>query len=433
MSFSFKAVTLSHHLAPLAIREQVALDEIGCRRLLLTLKEDLAEHGATDLLVVSTCNRTEVYYAATADLTDPILAALAREKRLPAIEHELRPYFTSLLDADAATQHLFEVALGLDAQVVGDLQIPGQIKQAYQWAADADTAGPLLHRLLHTIFFASKRVVQETALRQGAASTSYATVELVEELTAAHPAPRVLVVGLGDLGADVVRNLHAAGFEHLTLTNRTRAKADMLAAELQQEQRTGVTVINFEDLAGALAAADVVVTSIAAPTPFFSAELLRRLPLTSFKFFIDLAVPRSVAPEAENIPGVLIYNLDTIQQRATRALETRLAAIPQVRAIITEALAGFNDWSRELLVSPAIQKFKNALEQLRQEELDRYQRRQLPPDELKRFDEATRALLQKILRLPVVQLKAACRRGDADVLIDSLTELFDLERAVVEE
>lgn len=423
MSFSFKVVSLSHRLAPLAIREQVALDEIGCQRLLQALKDDLAVHGATDLLVLSTCNRTEIYYAAADDLTDEILVALAREKRLPAIEQELRPYFTSLLDPDAATQHLFEVALGLDAQVVGDLQITGQVKQAYQWAADADTAGPLLHRLLHTIFFANKRVVQETAFRHGAASTSYATVELVEELTTAGPAPRVLVVGLGALGADVVRNLHAAGFSQLTLTNRSRAKADALAAEC-----AGVTVIDFENLAGALTEADVIITSIAAPTPFFSAEVLRRVPVVSFKFFIDLAVPRSVAPEAESIPGVLVYNLDTIQQRATRALETRLAAVPQVRQIIAEALAGFTDWSRELLVSPAIQKLKNALEQIRQEELDRYQRRQLPPEELRRLDEATRALLQKILKLPVVQLKAACRRGDADVLVDSLAELFDLER-----
>ncbi|MBC7446793.1 MAG: glutamyl-tRNA reductase, partial [Hymenobacteraceae bacterium] len=426
MSFSFKAVTLSHRLAPLAIREQVALDEIGCQRLLLNLKEELTELGATDLFVISTCNRTEVYYAAPTDLTDRILAALAREKRLPAIEHELRPYFTSLLDSDAATQHLFEVGLGLDAQVVGDLQITGQVKQAYQWAADADTAGPLLHRLLHTIFFANKRVVQETAFRHGAASTSYATVELVEELTAVGPAPRVLVVGLGELGADVVRNLHAAGFEHLTLTNRTRAKADALAIECP-----GVTVIDFEELTGALAATDVIISSIAAPTPFFNVDVLRYIPVVTFKYFIDLAVPRSVAPEAETIPGILVYNLDTIQQRATRALELRLAAVPHVRQIIAESLAGFSDWSRELLVSPAIQKFKNTLEQLRQEGLDRYQRRQLPPEEMKRLDEATRALLQKILKLPVVQLKAACRRGDADILIDTLTELFDLERTAV--
>lgn len=418
---SLKAVTLTHRLAPLAVREQVALDETGCRRLLVTLKSELPE--ATDLLVLSTCNRTEVYYSHDLDLTTPVLAALAREKRLPAIEHELRPYFTTILDGEAACRHLFDVALGLDAQVVGDLQITNQVKQAYQWAADADTAGPLLHRLLHTIFFANKRAVQETRFREGAASTAYATVELVEELTAQAPSPRVLLVGLGELGADVCRNLHAAGFRNLTLLNRTRAKADALAAELE-----GLQVVDFENLTTALADADVVISSIAAERPFFSVEVLRQLQVLTFKFFIDLAVPRSVAPDAESVPGVLVYNLDTIQRRATRALETRLAAVPQVRAIIDEALAGFADWSREMMVTPAIQKLKQTLEQLRLEELDRYQRKHLPAEELQRLDEATKALLQKILRLPVVQLKAACRRGDADTLVDSLTELFDLER-----
>ncbi len=420
MHANLKAVSLSHHLAPLAVREQVALDEAGCRRLLLTLQEALP-HG-TELLVLSTCNRTEVYYTADDDLTDPILTALAAEKKLPAIRHELRAYFTPLLAHAEAVLHLFNVGIGLESQVVGDLQITGQVKQAYQWAADADTAGPLLHRLLHTIFFANKRVVQETRLRDGAASTSYATLELIEELTANGPRPRVLLVGLGELGADVCRNLHAAGFEHLTLANRTRAKADALAVEC-----AGVRIIDFEDILPALAEADVVVSSLATEKPFFSAEMLRRLNILSFKFFIDLAVPRSVEPEAESVPGVLVYNLDAIQRRATRALEIRLASVPAVQGIIAEAIAGFDDWSREMVVSPTIQKFKQALEALRQEEMDRYQRRQLPEEELKRLDEATRALLQKILKLPVVQLKAACKRGEAEALVESLTALFDLE------
>ena len=419
MSVQFKAVVLTHRLAPLAVRERVALDETGCRRLLAVLREELA---LTDLLVLSTCNRTEVYYSADDDQTDAIVTRLLREKKLTEHAADYRRYFTALLDHAAAVQHLFEVALGLDAQVVGDLQITGQVKQAYQWAADADTAGPLLHRLLHTIFYANKRVVTETAFRDGAASTSYATVALVEELTADLPAPKVLVVGLGEIGADVVRNLLAAGFGHVTLTNRTLTRATQLAEECPE-----VRIRPFEELSAALQEADVVVSSIAAEQPFFTAELMRRLNVLSFKFFVDLAVPRSIESAAENVPGILVYNLDAIQQRATKALEQRLAAIPQVQGIIAESIAGFSDWSREMLVSPIIHRMKNALEQLRQEELDRYQKK-VSAEEAQRLDQVTRSLMQKVLKRHVLQLKAVCRRDEAEQLIELLGELFDPEK-----
>jgi glutamyl-tRNA reductase len=124
---------------------------------------------------------------------------------------------------------------------------------------------------------------------------------------------------------------------------------------------------------------------------------------------------------------VLVYNIDAIQSKASAALERRLAAVPQVRAIIEESILGLQDWSKEMLVSPTIQKLKNALEQIRLEEMDRYQKK-MSPEETKRMDDITRSLMQKILKQPVLQLKAACKRGEADQLIDVLTDLFDLER-----
>jgi glutamyl-tRNA reductase len=146
----------------------------------------------------------------------------------------------------------------------------------------------------------------------------------------------------------------------------------------------------------------------------------------SYKFFIDLSVPRSVEAEVENVPGVLVYNIDAIHSKAGAALEKRLAAVPQVRAIIAESIASLSDWTKEMLVSPTIQKLKNALEQIRQEEMDRYQKK-MAPDEAKRMDEITRSLMQKFLKQPVLQLKAACKRGEAEQVIDIITELFDLE------
>ena len=371
--------------------------------------------------MLSTCNRTEVYYSAERDQSPAIIEALGQLKGLTEVS-EFFPYFDVLDAHHDAVQHLFEVAMGLDAQVVGDLQISNQVKQAYQWSADADAAGPFLHRLLHTVFFTNKRVQQETSFRDGAASTSYAALELVEELTADVANPRVLVVGLGEIGADVCRHFGDSKiFTDVTICNRTRAKAEELAQECD------LRLIDFENLAEALKEADVVISSIARPEPFFTRALVANLEVLNYKFFIDLSVPRSIAPDVEQVPGVLVYNIDAIQSKASAALERRLAAVPQVRAIIAESMVGLQDWTKEMLVSPTIQKLKNALEQIRLEEMDRYQKK-LSPEETKRLDDITRSLMQKILKQPVLQLKAACKRGEADQLIDTLTDLFDLER-----
>ncbi|WBA41262.1 glutamyl-tRNA reductase [Hymenobacter canadensis] len=417
MSHPFKAVSLSFKKAPLQIRELIALDEAACRRFLHTLHHEL---GLTDLLVLSTCNRTEVYYSSDLDYSTAIITALGKLKGL-ADADSYTPYFDLLTDADTAVQHLFEVAMGLDAQVVGDLQISNQVKQAYQWAADEDAAGPFLHRLLHTVFFTNKRVQQETSFRDGAASTSYAALELVEELTADVANPRVLVVGLGEIGADVCRHFgDSKQFQDVTICNRTRSKAETLAEEC------GLKVLDFENLVQGMKEADIIVSSIAAATPFFTREMVQHLDVLSYKFFIDLSVPRSIEAEVETVPGVLVYNIDAIQSKASAALERRLAAVPHVRAIIAESIAGLNDWSKEMMVSPTIQKLKNALEQIRQEEMDRFQKK-MSPEEARRMDEVTKSLMQKILKQPVIHLKAACKRGEADQLIDVLTDLFDLE------
>ncbi|MFC5272121.1 glutamyl-tRNA reductase [Adhaeribacter terreus] len=415
---NFKAVSLSHKKAPLAIRELIALDETACKQFLQMMQTYLQ---ATDILILSTCNRTEVYYSAEEDLSAEIVKLLGVSKGIENISQYF-DFFTILNQHTDAVQHLFDVSMGLEAQVVGDMQISNQVKTAYQWSADNNAAGPFLHRLMHAIFFTNKRVQQETSFRDGAASTSYATVELVEELTADMHEPKILVVGLGEIGADVCRNLAASSFaKNVTITNRTLAKAKILAEECD------LKVIPLEELVPAMKEADVIISSVAMDSPFFTTEMIKRLDVLSFKFFIDLSVPRSVEAEVENIPGVLVYNIDTIQNKATAALQLRLDAIPQVKAIITESIESFNDWTKEMLVSPTIHKLKNALETIRQEEMARYMKK-LNPEELKRMDDVTKSIMQKIIKLPVLQLKAACKRGEAETLIDVLNDLFDLEK-----
>ena len=175
MQRNFKALSLSYKSAPVDIRELVSMDDATTRALLIKLKEFFS---VTDTLILSTCNRTEIYYAHELDLSLEIIKLLGVEKGLKD-PVSLLEYFHVLHDDKESITHLFRVSMGLEAQVIGDMQISNQVKRAYQASADLEMAGPFLHRLMHTIFFTNKRVVQETAFRDGAASVSYAAVELI--------------------------------------------------------------------------------------------------------------------------------------------------------------------------------------------------------------------------------------------------------------
>jgi glutamyl-tRNA reductase len=413
MTPNFKLLALSYKTAPLKVREQVSLNEAATRQLFGFLKEYTP---ATDILIVSTCNRTEIYYVSEQDLSTHIFKGLSLIKSTEGFEKHFAGY-----EGVAAVRHLFEVAIGLDAQVIGDLQISGQVKNAYQWSADENMAGPYLHRLLHTIFFANKRVVQETSFRDGAASISYAAKELAEDLTLGIKNPKALVVGVGEIGQDVCLNLMNSNFKEVTILNRTIEKAEKLAL------KCGFTFKGIEALPEELSKADVIISSVSGNEPLINGALVRGTTILSHKYFIDLSIPRSVDPSIEEIPGAIVYNLDNIQEKTNEAVEKRRASVPKVRAIIEEAIAEFEDWSREMIVSPTIQKLKNSLEQIRKEELARFLKN-AKPEEAAKLEEMSRSLMQKILKYPVLQLKAACKRGDAESLTELLHDLFNLEK-----
>jgi glutamyl-tRNA reductase len=415
MTANFKLLALTYKTAPLAVREQVSLNELATRQLFDFLR---TYSKATEALIISTCNRTEIYYTAEKDLSIEIFKGLSLIKN-PAEGFE--KHFAKYEGA-AAVQHLFEVAIGLDAQVIGDLQISGQVKNAYQWSADENMAGPFLHRLMHTIFFCNKRVVQETSFRDGAASISYAAKELAEDLTAGLNNPRMLVVGVGEIGQDVCLNLVNSRFKQVTILNRTEDKAEKLAS------KCGFNFTSIENLETALSQADVIISSVSGNEPLISFEVVKKINSLSHKYFIDLSIPRSVEPSIEEIPGVLVYNLDDIEEKTNEAVEKRKASVPHVLIIIQQAIAEFEDWSKEMIVSPVIQKLKNSLEQIRKEEVARFLKN-AKPEEAAKLEEMSRSLMQKVLKYPVLQLKAACKRGDAQSLTEVLQDLFNLEKS----
>ncbi len=417
MQTKFRVVSLSHKSAPVHIRELISLDEAAIQRLLLKLKDFF---GVQDALVLSTCNRTEIYYSHESDLSVELIKLIGIERGLSDAISYL-DYFQILNEEKEAVSHLFRVSMGLEAQVVGDIQISNQVKRAYQTAADLELAGPFLHRLMHTIFFTNKRVVQETAFRDGAASLSYATIELIESLTQNIFQPRVLVIGLGEIGEDVAKNMVHLPAAQIKITNRTLSKAEEIGLPL------GFEVIPFESCLAAMEEADVIVCSVRMQEPFISKQLVESFKIPSFKVFIDLSVPRSIETSLEELAGVVLYNVDNIRSKATAALQIRLDAIPSVEAILEESIEEFAAWQKEMVVSPTIQKLKQSLEQIRQEELGRYLKN-VDEKEFVLIDKITKSMMQKILKVPVVQLRAACQRDEAAEMIELITDLFDLEK-----
>src|SRR5688572_5677685 len=413
MTQNFKALVLTYKTAPVVVREQVSLNESASKELHQFIRNYTS---ATDVLIVSTCNRTEIYYVADKDFSFEIFKGLSLIKNC---EPGFESHFSNLYGREAIA-HLFDVAMGLDAQVIGDLQISGQVKNAYQWSADENMAGPFLHRLMHTIFFANKRVVQETSFRDGAASISYAAKELAEDLTSDITSPKVLVVGVGEIGQDFCLNLANSRLQNVTVLNRTQDKAEKLA------QKYNFRVAGIEDLVSEIQKADIIVSSVSGHQPLITLDLMKAVRIFTHKYFIDLSMPRSIETSVEEIPGAILYNLDDIREKTNEALQKRKASIPAVQAIIQQAIIEFEDWSKEMIISPTIQKLKTTLEQIRKEEIARFIKN-ARPEEAQKLEDMSRSLMQKILKYPVLHLKAACKRGDAESLSELLNTLFNVE------
>ncbi len=418
MQKSFKFIGLSYKQAPVEVRELLSLGESDVSELLQSVHETL---NPSELFIISTCNRTEIYYASEKSLSKEIIALLAMNRGLEKSDSFFE-YFDIKEDWQEATRQLFRVALGLEAQVIGDLQIINQIKRAYQQAADLDTIGPFLHRVLHTIFYTNKKVVQETAFRDGAASVSYATAEMVNTFSESFQEPKALLIGLGEIGTDVAKHL-AEGNIELSVSNRSKERADFLVEDY------GVKRIEFKEIKESLNNFDLIISSI--PVKDFLKVEDFASDHKAIQFIFDLSMPRSVEPELNDLNGIHVYNIDEINNKTSKTVEKRLKSIPQVENIMDEALNDVFNWTQEMEVSPTIKKLKSALEDIRQEEIKKHLKNANP--ELEAFaDKFSKSITQKIMKLPVLQLKAACKKGEAETLIDVLNDLFNLEEQKIE-
>ena len=416
-------VGASHRTAPIELRERLAF---GRGELAGALAALAAEPGG-EAVVLSTCNRTELYLASGdgSDAVDRAQAMLAA--RIGVSPDEAARWLYVRRDREAA-HHLFRVAAGLDSMIVGEPQIQGQVREAYAAAREApgEVVGPALNRLFQTALGVGGRVRSETGLGVGAASVSSAAVELAKKIFGSLRGRRALVLGAGEMSEVTLECLRDEGVRTAVVANRTYDRARELA------EKWGGSAIHWEEFAGALAHVDIVICSTAAPHPVLTLERFRaalpkgaRRPLC----IIDIAIPRDVETAVGDQENVFLYNVDDLQGIVEASLDRRRAELPAAEGIVDEGVEEFWGWYASLAVVPTIRALRDRGERVRQDEVERAlgRLRHLSDDDRAAVDALTRSLLAQLLHAPTTRLRQAAGNGRGTGVIDTARYLFELD------
>jgi glutamyl-tRNA reductase len=413
------AVGLSHRTAPVELRERVDFTRRGVEDAL----QALAGRGpGAELVVLSTCNRAEIYAVAGPDGPDTLGRFFADYHQVPLAS--LADHLYVRRGAEVA-RHLFRVAAGLDSLVVGEPQILGQVKTAYAAASDAGCTGAIINRLFHSAFTTGKRVRRETGLSEGAVSVSYAAIALARKIFGDLTDLRVVVLGAGGMAKLTALHLKAQGVREITIASRTLAGAEALARELEGRS------VAWSDLEQALGPADIVITATGAAEPVLTRsrmhDVMRSRPERPV-FVIDIAVPRDVDPAVGDLEQVFLYNIDDLQSIVRENLSRRSSELARAEAIVEEEVERFSAWMQMREVIPTVVALRERFEAIRQSELARLEPKlaSLPPDARQRLDDVTQLIVQKLLLTPTEQLKSVRDPQAVATYTETLSQLFRL-------
>lgn len=422
-----EVVGINHRTAPVRVRERFSFARSDVPPALT----DLVDSGAADeAVLLSTCNRTEVYLASAEDRRGVDAARVLLARQAGETVQDASRYLYAHRDR-AAVEHLFRVGAGLESMVLGEPQIQGQVRDAYAVAREVAGArgpvvGTVLNRLFQSALGTGGRVRGETGLGAGAASIATASVELAKKIFGTLRGRRALVLGVGEMSEITLQCLRSEGVQSAVVANRTYDRA------VQVAERWGGTAIRLDRFEAALPQVDIVVCSTAAPHAVLTLERFRRAlphgpsgPLC----VIDIAIPRDVEPAVADEPNVFLYNIDDLKQIVDGTLERRSEELPRAESIIAEGVEDFWAWYSSLAVVPTIRALRTRGESLRQGELDRALRRlaHLAPEDQQAIDAVTRALVNKLLHAPTVRLRKAAGNGRGTAVVDTLRYLFELD------
>lgn len=411
---------LSHHTAPVALRERLscALTSGPAGAM------DDRFPGLEELVVLSTCNRIEIYAAVAEGLDAETLLVDFLLTNHPVDISAFRPYLY-FIAGDEVIRHLTAVAAGLDSRVLGEPQILGQVTEAYVQAVEARASGPLLDLLFRSAIRAGKRARRETAISSNPASISSVAIALAQEIAGDLRRRRILVVGAGTMAELALDALRKRGLTRVAIANRSRRRAELLMAGLDGP------VFGLDELPVALSEADVVISAATAPAPLITAPMVEAARSGDGRLvLVDIAVPRNVEPAVRDLPGVHLFNVDDLREGLDTALEARRHAVPQVEAIIEEELELLDLELRRLTVRPLIADLRKRAEAIRRQELNRALRflgDDLDPETVKHVEHLSRSLVNKLLHEPTLRLREKATNGEAALYETTVRDLFALD------
>lgn len=417
-------VGLSHRTAPIEVRERLAFAE---EKLAEALQALVQRPGVGEAMIVSTCNRVEIYAGVDDDAAATALHQfLVEERSLPS---ELRAHLYAR-QGQEALRHLFRVAASLDSMVVGESQILGQVKEAYAAALEAGTLGPILQRSVPRAFQLAKRVRTETDVAKSSQSVASAAVDLATQIFGELDGRKVLVVGAGKMGELSARHLQAARIGELTVVNRTHARA------LELAQKLGGQAAAWEELDRQLARVDIVLCSTGASEPVLRRERVERamkLRKGRFLFLIDIAVPRDVEPDVGAIENVFLYDVDALDQVVTQNRAQRASEAAEAEAIVDAELKRFAEHEQSLGVVPTIKLLRGRFLEVAKAEVERTVGRLSNEHDRQAIEAMAEAIVNKLLHSPLTKLKAAARENPDSELAATVRALFDLHTGHTEE
>lgn len=418
---NFIGISLNHKTAPIEIREALHLNNDEIIYALSSFKDIIKEP-----VIISTCNRTEIFGFPNYNSLNNniIIEKLISLKPINEIKNE---YFRSYFSC-GAIKHLFSVATGIDSLIIGDSQILGQVKEAYEISSDLRLTGTITQRIFDSALRVGKRAINETKIGEGAVTVSFAAVQIVEKIFSNLNKKTALVIGAGETGELAATHLKEKGIKKISISNRTLERAEKLAEKVHGE------IIPFQFLKEYIHEFDIIFSATSANDYILTYEDIN----TAIKkrkgaplILMDIAIPRDIDPKVRNIDNVFYHDIDSLKIIVDQNIQKRIEQIPIIEKMILEEMISFFSWYNSLEVVPTIKAIRNFFEDIRNDELQKIKTK-ISEEDFNKIEDMTRRLIGRLLHNPTIKLREVAEKGinsnEATSITLMLNQLFNLEK-----